>query len=62
MSGCDTRPFIGTALSLLALKNQANAFIYIPDYAAARVRRATINEGVFMSIPFSILDTLKWMS
>jgi hypothetical protein len=30
--------------------------------AAARVRRATINEGVFMSIPLSILDTLKWMS
>jgi hypothetical protein len=29
--------------------------------AAARVRRATINEGVFMSILFSILDTLKWM-
>jgi hypothetical protein len=30
--------------------------------AAARVRRATINEGFFMSIPLSILDTLKWMS
>jgi len=30
--------------------------------AAARVRRATINERVFMSIPLSILDTLKWMS
>jgi len=30
--------------------------------AAARVRRATINEGVFMSLPLSILDTLKWMS
>jgi hypothetical protein len=30
--------------------------------AAARVRRATINERVFMSIPLSIVDTLKWMS
>jgi hypothetical protein len=30
--------------------------------AAARVRRATINERVFMSIPLSNLDTLKWMS
>jgi hypothetical protein len=29
---------------------------------AARVRRATINEGVFMSILFSVLDTSKWMS
>jgi hypothetical protein len=29
---------------------------------AAQVRRATINEGVFMSIPFSILENLKWMS
>jgi len=29
--------------------------------AAARVRRATINEMVFMSIPLSILDTLKWI-
>jgi hypothetical protein len=26
------------------------------------VRRATINESVFMSIPFSIVDTLKWIS
>ena len=30
--------------------------------AAARVRRATINERVFMSIPLSLLDTLKWLS
>ena len=35
--------------------------VYDNATAAARVRRATINERVFMSIPLSILDTLKWI-
>jgi hypothetical protein len=37
-------------------------FLFHKKTAAARVRRATINERVFMSIPFSILDSLLWMS
>jgi hypothetical protein len=45
-----------------AIKSKAQRSSIPLATAAARGRRATINEGFFMSIPFSILDTLKWMS